>query len=322
MMAKPRVFISSTYYDLKHLRSSLEKFIVSLGFEPVLSEKGSVAYSPEVPLDISCYREVNNCDIFVLIIGGRYGSETSKSSPEEVKDFYSKYDSITKMEYKTATLSNVPIYILINSSVYSEYQTFKINPKNESIRYAHVDSINIFYLIEDILLKNKNNPLHEFDKYSDIESWLISQWAGLFKQLINSLMNENQLQPINAKISEIKEINETLKNYIESVIKTINPKHSNELISVEEKRLNDARVLSALEELEFIKYIKKVLKISLGNIQESLFSSNTINEFIIELSNFSENNELLEDIKELYIQSVKMRSDMTEARELFGLQAY
>ena len=28
-MAKPRVFVSSTYYDLKHLRSALESFIES-----------------------------------------------------------------------------------------------------------------------------------------------------------------------------------------------------------------------------------------------------------------------------------------------------
>ena len=47
-MAKPRVFVSSTYYDLKHLRSSLENFVESLGFEPVLSEKGDIAYAPDV----------------------------------------------------------------------------------------------------------------------------------------------------------------------------------------------------------------------------------------------------------------------------------
>ena len=32
-MAKPRVFISSTYYDLKHLRSAFETFLEQFGFE-------------------------------------------------------------------------------------------------------------------------------------------------------------------------------------------------------------------------------------------------------------------------------------------------
>lgn len=39
-MARPRIFVSSTHYDLKHLRSSLENFIESLGFDAILSEKG------------------------------------------------------------------------------------------------------------------------------------------------------------------------------------------------------------------------------------------------------------------------------------------
>jgi Domain of unknown function (DUF4062) len=76
-MSKPRVFVSSTYFDLKHVRSSLETFITTLGFDVVLSEKGRIAYSPDMPLDESCYREAQAADILVLIIGGRYGSEAS-----------------------------------------------------------------------------------------------------------------------------------------------------------------------------------------------------------------------------------------------------
>jgi hypothetical protein len=76
-MAKPRIFVSSTYYDLRHLRSSLENFIESFGFEAILSEKGDIAYLPDTPLDESCYREARSADTFVLIIGGRYGSEAS-----------------------------------------------------------------------------------------------------------------------------------------------------------------------------------------------------------------------------------------------------
>jgi hypothetical protein len=37
-MAKPRVFISSTFYDLRHVRADLERFIKDMGYEPVLSE--------------------------------------------------------------------------------------------------------------------------------------------------------------------------------------------------------------------------------------------------------------------------------------------
>lgn len=58
-MARPRIFVSSTYYDLKHVRSSLDNFIEALGFDSVLSEKGDIAFSPDAPLDESCYREAS-----------------------------------------------------------------------------------------------------------------------------------------------------------------------------------------------------------------------------------------------------------------------
>jgi hypothetical protein len=70
-MTKPSIFISSTFYDLKHIRSSLESFIDRLGYESIMSEKGNIAYIHDISLDESCYREAKKCDIFVLIIGGR-----------------------------------------------------------------------------------------------------------------------------------------------------------------------------------------------------------------------------------------------------------
>lgn len=39
-MAKPRVFISSTFYDLRQIRVELDKFIEGLGYEPVRNEEG------------------------------------------------------------------------------------------------------------------------------------------------------------------------------------------------------------------------------------------------------------------------------------------
>lgn len=97
-MAKPRIFISSTYYDLRHVRASLETFVLSLGYEPILSEKGDIAYTPDIPLDESCYREAAGADILVLIIGGRYGSERSESRSELPRSFFERYDSITKQK--------------------------------------------------------------------------------------------------------------------------------------------------------------------------------------------------------------------------------
>ena len=132
-MARPRVFVSSTYYDLKHIRSSMDIFIRSLGFDTILSEKGDIAYTPDAPLDESCYRESQNSDIYVLIIGGRYGSEISATKNKDSKSFFDRYESITKQEYKSAVDKEIPVYILIEKPVYSEYKTFMRNRDNQGL---------------------------------------------------------------------------------------------------------------------------------------------------------------------------------------------
>ena len=50
-MPAPRVFVSSTCYDLRYIRENLKFFIRTLGFEPVLSEEGAVFYDPSMPVE-------------------------------------------------------------------------------------------------------------------------------------------------------------------------------------------------------------------------------------------------------------------------------
>jgi hypothetical protein len=88
-MAKPRIFISSTYYDLKQTREDVADFVLSLGYEPVRNEEGNIPYGRDTVLEDFCYKEVQNVDILISIIGGRFGTESQKSrwsiSNEELK---------------------------------------------------------------------------------------------------------------------------------------------------------------------------------------------------------------------------------------------
>ena len=52
-MAKTRVFISSTYYDLKYVRDDIERFVLELGDEPVRHETGNIPYAKDTPLEKS-----------------------------------------------------------------------------------------------------------------------------------------------------------------------------------------------------------------------------------------------------------------------------
>ena len=82
-MAKPRVFISSTFYDLRQIRVELDKFIESLGYEPVRNEEGDIPYGKEDALQDYCYKEISNIDILISIIGIRYGSPANTKEKEQ-----------------------------------------------------------------------------------------------------------------------------------------------------------------------------------------------------------------------------------------------
>ena len=74
-MATPKVFVSSTCFDLGEIREQLARFINSYGFDPILSDHGDVFYKPDCHTHDSCIHEVSNCQLFILIIGGRFGGE-------------------------------------------------------------------------------------------------------------------------------------------------------------------------------------------------------------------------------------------------------
>ena len=254
-MAQPRVFVSSTYYDLKYVRSSLELFIDSLGYEAVLSERGDIAYAPDEPLDESCYREVEGCDIYVLIVGGRYGSEASASRDTPRPDVADRYESVTKLEYKAAVTKGIPIYVLVERSVFAEYQTFQRNRENGSIRYAHVDNVNVFGFLDEILAQPRNNPLQTFDRYVEIEAWLRSQWSGLFRELLYRLSSQQQIATLAGQVAELGEANKTLKRYLEEVVGKVLPGEASSIIASEQRRLDEATLEQRLKRNGLVEYL-------------------------------------------------------------------
>ena len=315
-MAKPRVFISSTYYDLKHLRSAIEAFVDSLGFDPVLSEKGAIAYAPDQALDESCYREAKQADIMVLIVGGRYGSERSGTDSEEESSFFRRYDSITRQEFRSAVDSKVPLYVLIERAVYAEYRTFLKNRDSTTIKYAHVDSVNIFKMIEEILSLPQNNPVFSFDRFHDIESWLREQWAGLFQELLQRMSGQEQLSTLAGQVSQLTETSKTLKRYIESLMTDVSPTKSEQLIVDESKRLSLLRRYRELEHNALVSYLIGH-DLSLLEVGDAVEKTGTVEEFINAIKRRTSDEFLLRNIGGW--EHPLVLDDLNEARESLKL---
>lgn len=277
-MAKPRIFVSSTCYDLKHIRSSLENFIESLGFEPILSEKGDIPYAHDRPLDESCYREVLTSDVFVTILGGRYGSERSATRSGLSRTFFEAYDSVTREEYKAAVKQDIPIYVFVEKSVYADYEVYLKNKENESVVYPHVDSVNTLKLIEEIISQPRNNPLQRFEKYSEIEDWLRVQWAGLFQELLRKRTEQSRIGSLESQVKELAAINQTLKNYIEEIFKKLDPANSGEIIKAEDLRLEKESQKLRFAETTFVRHMISSHGMNPEELYVAFKNASTINE--------------------------------------------
>lgn len=184
-MASPRVFISSTWYDLRYIRENLKYFVRSLGYEPVLSEEGSVYFDPRRSAPEACLAEVPNCQMFVLIIGGRYGS-AMPTTPT----------SVTNAEYREAVRLKIPVFALVEQSVHSDQRVYAANRGSDAIdrtriAYPSSDSTAIFEFIEEVRGNAVNNALVAFRDFGDIEAYLKQQWAGMVHSFLTA-RNENE----------------------------------------------------------------------------------------------------------------------------------
>jgi len=189
-MAIPKIFVSSTCYDLKYIRENLKLFINEVGYESILSEYGDVYYDVSQHTHDACISEIQNCQIFVLIIGGRHGG-----------NFMESEKSITNMEYEEAKLHKVPIFTLVERNVYSDHHLYTNNKNNEEIdatkiHYPNIDNIKIFDFIDEVRKSSVNNAIFTFSNFFDIQSYLKKQWAGMMFQFLTSTAESKRVSQL------------------------------------------------------------------------------------------------------------------------------
>ena len=207
-MAIPRVFISSTWYDLKYIRENLRYFVRTLGYEPVLSEDGSVFYNPNLHTHDACLTEIPTCQLFVLIIGGRFGGE-----------FHGTDQSVTNHEYHEAVKQKIPVFALVESAVYNEHHVYIKNKGNTKIDLANfnfpaVDSPRIFDFIDEVRSSTVNNALVSFRDFGDIETYLRSQWSGMMYEFLASRNQERRVADTLATLTQMNNRIEMLSKQI------------------------------------------------------------------------------------------------------------
>ena len=103
MNKKIQVFISSTYTDLIEERQAAVEAILDAGHIPAGMELFKAGNESQLK---TIYKWIDESDVYMLILGGRYGTVEPKSEK-----------SYTQLEYEYALSKNIPVFsVVINNS--------------------------------------------------------------------------------------------------------------------------------------------------------------------------------------------------------------
>lgn len=200
---KYQIFVSSTYEDLKEERKTIIENISKLGHLPIGMEL-FVASNDEQFKYIQ--RVIDNCDYYILIIGGRYGSISPKTGI-----------SYTEMEFDYACEKGIPVLVF----PYENIESLPDNKKDVDlsniksfITKAKHDRLANFWKEEKILLANVIIALQDQFTTNPQRGWIRPDEADntQFLYEINELRKEKELLE-----KEIKDLKESKANDIYNI---------------------------------------------------------------------------------------------------------
>lgn len=161
---KLRVFISSTFTDFKEYRNVMYNSIIQVGMEPVIIEEYITSGQSLVK---SLEDEIKNADIFVLILGHRYGTIFQESNKSWVE-----------FEYDIALRINKPILVFLadENEPWSPTQIDVDRTRIKEFRNRVADKIVWQY----------------FSNYHDLSMKLIDSLITVKKRLTKASVSEKQ----------------------------------------------------------------------------------------------------------------------------------
>jgi hypothetical protein len=136
-----KIFLSSTCYDLVDIRAELERFLKEKGHELLLSDRATFPVEIGIHRHDVCINNVQNSDLFILIVDRRFGAPYYKDSSL----------SITWAEFNEALRAGRKIIPFVREDIFNERQSYHHNrKKGNSFEPFFADTTRVFDLIDDI----------------------------------------------------------------------------------------------------------------------------------------------------------------------------
>lgn len=279
-MAAPRIFVSSTCYDLQEIRFQLRNFITDFGYDAVMSEFDDIFYGYDKHVQDSCLDEISKCQLFLLVVGNNYGSFYHQENKE-----LKTPDSVTLREFRKALETKIPKHTFVNKYVDYDYKNYKralekvilnhfqLNdvPDNKTEETKDLIKIEfdktyhfpyesykyVFYFLEIVYEQKENNAINTFETFIDIKDSLRKQWAGFM------------YESLSRKEKNVISIIQPLENKIDKIEKSISKLIESKTVDNENKLSFDLTALSRENDL-----------VNLESIQ------NKINQLLFDVRNF------------------------------------
>lgn len=122
MNKKLQVFVSSTYNDLKEERQAAVEAILDAGHIPAGMELFKAGNESQLK---TIYKWIDESDVYMLILGGRYGSIEAKSGK-----------SYTQLEYEYALSKDIPVFAVVLSNLFLTQKITNLGLKNATEQIA------------------------------------------------------------------------------------------------------------------------------------------------------------------------------------------
>lgn len=202
MNKKLQVFVSSTYTDLIEERQAAVQAILDAGHIPAGMELFKAGNESQLK---TIYKWIDASDVYMLILGGRYGSIEKKTGK-----------SYTQLEYEYALSKNMPVFAVVLSETFltdkisklglndtleqiapDKYKSFKTTVMSKIVRLVD-DSKDIKIAI--------HTTLNEFMNDNNLAGWIHSANENDMFQLLkdnNTLIRENN--SLRNQIQKLKE---------------------------------------------------------------------------------------------------------------------
>jgi hypothetical protein len=214
-----KIFVSSVSSGLEEIRERVNREIEELGHKPIFFESNDFAKSSQTSMVKTCLKEIENSDMYILIIGEEVGFKLVELEK-----------SVTHLELRKAISTNKKMLVFvqdyIKTAYFREFSRISKDLKKQKKKEPTFDEIikklsnhsikkEVFNIVHDAY---QNVPwLFTFKTAEDIKSVLKSELSSLLKSYI-VLQNNKQID----SIDDIILASERLEQY-DSFLEDITP---------------------------------------------------------------------------------------------------